>query len=412
MRRIRGYAIISKGEQIDKIDDDAFLVPSQNGNKKYRISVSKNEWTCTCPDFEKRKLPCKHIFAIQLYQNIKDKIKAETFTKKIDYSVKICTYCKSDKIVKNGYRKTTIGKRQIYICRKCGRKFVFDVIKKHKGNGKIITLVLDLWFKGVSIRKITEHLQQFYNFKIGKSTIQRWISKFTILLNKYVETLEPELSGTTHIDEQMIKSKGKYVYCWNAIDNKTRYLLASNVTEGRSVQDAKQVLKQIKDKEPKTIITDRLMSYRPAIRKTFGFDVKHIANPSIRNIHSSNNIIERYHNSFRERDKIIRGFKSNQTAQTLINGYRLYYNFIRNHQGLGTTPSNKAGLWNLEGNKWLELMQLAQDKAKPEKESNIILKISDKKRTWQMDFKDEKQMNKWINFHKRYYPDWEFEVKE
>lgn len=109
---------------------------------------------------------------------------------------------------------------------------------------------------------------------------------------------------------------------------------------------------------PEKIITDNLGSYNSAIRKVLGNNVEHIRNPSIRNIHTSNNVIERYHNTFRERDKIIRGFKSNKTAQNLINGYKFYYNFIRVHQGLGMTPAEKAGFVKLDGNKWIELLEI------------------------------------------------------
>ena len=43
-----------------------FLVPSSNSNgKKYLVNLKIN--TCTCPDFQYRKLICKHFFRVLIY---------------------------------------------------------------------------------------------------------------------------------------------------------------------------------------------------------------------------------------------------------------------------------------------------------------------------------------------------------
>ena len=41
-----------------------YKVPSQSGNGSYVVSVD-GEPFCTCPDFEKRQEPCKHIYAVE-----------------------------------------------------------------------------------------------------------------------------------------------------------------------------------------------------------------------------------------------------------------------------------------------------------------------------------------------------------
>jgi transposase len=40
-----------------------WLVPSQSGKGKYKVDAEKQQ--CTCPDFDFRHLPCKHIFAVE-----------------------------------------------------------------------------------------------------------------------------------------------------------------------------------------------------------------------------------------------------------------------------------------------------------------------------------------------------------
>jgi putative transposase len=72
----------------------------------------------------------------------------------------------------------------------------------------------------------------------------------------------------------------------------------------------------------------------------------------------SNNVVERYHGTVRERDKVMRGMKTDRTAKILPSGFKDYYNFIRIHQELGTTPAQMAGIDNLSGqNRWMELLK-------------------------------------------------------
>jgi len=79
----------------------------------------------------------------------------------------------------------------------------------------------------------------------------------------------------------------------------------------------------------------------------------------IRQTTTNNNIIERLHWTIRERNKVQRGLKKEETP--IIEGLRIYYNFIRPHESLGgKTPAEVAGLdLGLSQNKWLDLLKLA-----------------------------------------------------
>ncbi len=47
-------------------------VPSQSGNGSYIVNVGEKPF-CTCPDFEKRGQPCKHIHAVEFFQQREDR---------------------------------------------------------------------------------------------------------------------------------------------------------------------------------------------------------------------------------------------------------------------------------------------------------------------------------------------------
>jgi transposase InsO family protein len=69
--------------------------------------------------------------------------------------------------------------------------------------------------------------------------------------------------------------------------------------------------------------------------------------------------MERYHGTFKERNKVMRGLKTTDTAT--LDGQRVYYNHIRPHQGLnGKTPAQAAGLeLDLGVNKWEAIIKKA-----------------------------------------------------
>ena len=145
-------------------------------------------------------------------------------------------------------------------------------------------------------------------------------------------------------------------------------MIANNVTRGREIKDARAVLKIAKEnikENPKEIVTDGLWSYNKAIRKEFVTKrtspnaVLHSRNAGIAKKLLNNNMVERYHNEFREFDKVRRGFKSDETAQQWNDAFRLYHNFIKKHMALnGATPSQVAEIdIDLGRNRWLSLLK-------------------------------------------------------
>lgn len=260
-REQRGLELLSNGKTPLLIDKETFKVPSQSGAGHYKVTHF-DAWRCSCADFTNRKVLCKHIHATMFFLKMRNKVELQDFNveEELQSNRFECKKCFSDKLVKCGKRKTSSGIKQRWQCSACGQKFVLEPLKKVKANAKIIVLCMDLYYKGLSLRDISDTVYQFYGQKIHFDTIRRWITKFSLKMSEYTKRFTPELSGQFHSDEQMIKSKGKWVYAWNTIDHSTRFLLASTLTKGRSVKDAQTHYLQLKDNnpnaiEPKYIIT-------------------------------------------------------------------------------------------------------------------------------------------------------------
>ncbi len=93
----------------------------------------------------------------------------------IDNKPFYCTHCGSENYIKYGKN----SHKQVYKCKDCNRKFVDNLyFEKLKANPKIICLTLDLYFKGCSLRKISDHLKQFHDLEIAHTTLFYWIEKY------------------------------------------------------------------------------------------------------------------------------------------------------------------------------------------------------------------------------------------
>jgi hypothetical protein len=145
------------------------------------------------------------------------------------------------------------------------------------------------------------------------------------------------------------------------MDERTRFQLVSVITRTREVQDAKTAFRKSEEvsgvKKPALMVTDGLASCKRAFNSEF-YDhhqsCKHVADVGLQE--SLNNVLERMHGSIREREKVMRGMKVDDTPIIPMN--QINYNFIRPHMGLnGRTPAETAGVGIDGENKWMGLLE-------------------------------------------------------
>jgi transposase-like protein len=182
-------------------------------------------------------------------------------------------------------------------------------------------------------------------------------------MHAYVDELTPNVSGIWHTDEMAVNIKGQFMWLWNLIDHDTRFLLASQISSKREIEDARRVFAEAKalaKVKPAFVVTDGLRAYQDAFNKEF-FTLK---NPRTEHVRlaglakaSNDNLVERLHGTVRERDKVMRELKKEGSG--IIEGLKIYYNFIRPYMALkGLTPAEMAGInLQLGQNKWESLIR-------------------------------------------------------
>jgi transposase-like protein len=241
----------------------------------------------------------------------------------------------------------------------------------------IITQTMDMYYSGMSFRKIADHLVRFFPKGVHYSTIYRWIIKYVPIMENFTESQGIKAGYMLQGDEVEYKRRGsakqkgvREEFFIDIIDMDSRYIVASDYAKDRTTPTLNKVYRNAKRKvgnQVKIISTDGLVGYPRVIKKTFGYNPHATRNPKI--IHQViksdsggfNYKIERFHNTLRERTKVMRGFHGCITsAQTLLKGFEIYYNWVRNHQSLeSSTPSDVAvpTIQLQDKNRWLELIQ-------------------------------------------------------
>jgi transposase-like protein len=350
----RGMAILSQAYQIERMDEQTYIVKSQSKKDgKYVVVKYHGEWKCTCPDFKIHHVECKHIHAVKMKSAMEDSLEfIDAYKEQIEKP--FCAFCGSYNLDLDGVRYNKTGEKQRYRCRDCGKRFVVNEgFSKMRYSVEMVTQALDLYFKGLSLRKVQDHFEQFQSIKIHHTTILKWIQKYTWVIDAYVNTVKPELSEMWHVDEMMIKTGGKWSWLWHAMDKDTRFMVANAISKTREIEDAQRLFQKAKEvtngEIPNQVVTDGLQAYQRAFKREILTNTK----PRPKHIRcagfvakTNNNKVERLNETVREREKVMRGMQTDETAKTLMSGFRDYYNFIRPHTGIGIdgkTPAEAAG---------------------------------------------------------------------
>ena len=263
-----------------------------------------------------------------------------------------CPYCGGEDIVKAGKRYNKYVEKQLYRCNSCRRRFVERDGFEHMSYPKeIILKTLHLYAEGLSLSKIRDFIWQHEGYYLYDSVILYWVRKYSHLLEKFEKKLRPKIKGRIHMDEVVLKEKGKKIYDINAVDGKTGYNLGHLLSDSISLSAFREFFEDLKERiydqcleryekykkagidRRITFVSDKREHYKNAFNKYFSKVCKLIHGVPIAckkyGLEHNNNPIERYNEDVKQRYKIMRGFKSFESADAFLSLRRIIYNFVR-----------------------------------------------------------------------------------
>ena len=149
--------------------------------------------------------------------------------------------------------------------------------------------------------------------EVSYETIRQWCFKFGQAYANELRRRRPRPGDKWHLDEVVLKIKGKLCYLWRAVDQEGMILdilVQSNRNTKAATRFFKKLLKGL-EYVPRVIITDKLRSYGAA-KKDLLPRVEHRQHKRL------NNRAENSHQPTRVREKVMRKFKSQGQAQRFL----------------------------------------------------------------------------------------------
>ena len=266
-REFKGIQIVMNNG-VQPVDQSRFMVCSQSDPEKYyRVEWRQKRWVCDCADYRKRNRKCKHIYAVNYYL----KLREISFNIKSN-NIALCPICNSsEQVIKRGFRYNRSGPVQRYYCKRCRKRFTDETwFKGMRNKIRAVITSLDLYYRGLSLREIKQHLDSCYGIKVSHTTVYNWIRKFVNMIDPYLQTLQIQTSERWHADETLIKVRGRHLVLWALMDSKTRYLIAYHISKRRGAEDAKALFRkgfETSANRPLEIVTDGANSYDTALNR-------------------------------------------------------------------------------------------------------------------------------------------------
>lgn len=153
----------------------------------------------------------------------------------------------------------------------------------------------------------------YRGISVTYESIRKWCLKFAQSYANQIRRKRPKAADKWHLDEVVIKIKGKQFYLWRAVDKNGQVLDILMQSRRNTAAASKFFRKLLKSERfaPRVIITDKLKSYGAAKRKILT-GVEHRQHKGI------NNRAENSHRPTRVRERRMGRFKSPGHAQRFL----------------------------------------------------------------------------------------------
>jgi putative transposase len=188
--------------------------------------------------------------------------------------------------------------------------------RRHRFPPAIISHAVYLYFRfAISYRDVEEMLA-LRGIVVSNETIRQWCLKFGPLFAAEIRRRRPHPREHWDLDEMYLRIGGRTWYLWRAVD--VDGMVLDIVLQARRNQAAAETLLGRlvagQPTEPRVIVSDKLVSYVPAIRKMFP-QAEHRAHKGL------NNRAEHSHQATRQRERARRRFRSPAHAQRFLDPF-------------------------------------------------------------------------------------------
>ena len=200
--------------------------------------------------------------------------------------------------------------------------------KRHRFPPEIIQHAVWLYGRFTLSFRDVEDLLAEHGIYVSNETVRRWFPKFGRLIAGSLRRSRPRPSSRWHLDEMVIKIRGRNHWLWRAVDDEGE-VLDVLVQPRRWARPAARLLRKLLKKQgfvPTCTTTDKLRPYPVAIRS---MRLSAVRDQGLR----ANNRAENAHQPVRRRERKLQRFKSPGSAQRFLSIHAAVYNafYVKRH---------------------------------------------------------------------------------
>jgi transposase-like protein len=206
--------------------------------------------------------------------------------------------------------------------------------KRYRFPPDVIRYAVWLYFRfTLSIRDVEELLAQ-RGIEVSREAIRCWVIKFGPMIAANIRRRRTAPAARWHLDEVVVKIGGRRMWLWRAVDDEGE-VLDVLVQKRRNAHAAMKLMRRLLKNQgihPETITTDKLASYRAALRR-LGLTDRHRPGGM-----RENNRAENSHLPIRRRERKQQKFKSQGSAQRFLSTHGPIYNLFNTQAHLISRP--------------------------------------------------------------------------
>ncbi|MBT2258907.1 IS6 family transposase [Priestia megaterium] len=186
-----------------------------------------------------------------------------------------------------------------------------------------IILLTVRWYLryNLSFRDLVEMMEE-RGLSIAHTTIMRWVHQYGPELDERVRRHLKPTNDSWRVDETYIKVKGQWMYLYRAVDsegNTIDFYLSKTRDHKAAKYFFKKTLRSIHVSKPRLITIDKNPAYPVAIQQLTD-EKKMPEGIQLRQVKYLNNMVEQDHRFIKKRVRSMLGFKSYETATSILSG--------------------------------------------------------------------------------------------
>ena len=195
-------------------------------------------------------------------------------------------------------------------------------LKRHRFPAEVIQYAVRLYFRFTLCFRDVEELLPQRGMEVSYETIRCWTIKFGLRIARNLKRRRPVPSPRWHLDEMVCSVGGRRMYLWRAVEYEGEVLdivMQRRRETGTALKLLKRLLRN-QPLEPTSITIDGLSSNTTALKALELIDLHYPGRLR------ENNRAENSHLPIRRRERKMKGFKSQASAQRFLTTHAAIYN--------------------------------------------------------------------------------------